>query len=138
MLRDDVNSALVQLGKRATEEQARLRVLARCLVLDEICAERAGQDEKWGQQDHPDGTGPDLVWMAAESRDEARTQCDDRFARGAGTWMDILEEEVSEAFAESDPPYLRAELVQVAAVAVAWIEAIDRRLAAEPVEVPGG
>jgi hypothetical protein len=44
-------------------------------------------------------------------------------------WVDILEEEVAEAAAESDPAKLRAELVQVAAVAVAWIEAIDRRAA---------
>lgn len=29
--------------------------------------------------------------------------------------------------AEKDPVNLRAELIQVAAVAVAWVEAIDRR-----------
>jgi hypothetical protein len=44
-------------------------------------------------------------------------------------WLHILREEVAEAFAESDPAKLRAELVQVAAVAVNWVEAIDRRAA---------
>jgi hypothetical protein len=34
---------------------------------------------------------------------------------------------VAEALAEDDPTLLRAELIQVAAVAVAWVEAIDRR-----------
>ncbi|MFI1165600.1 hypothetical protein ACH4UM_18790 [Streptomyces sp. NPDC020801] len=40
-------------------------------------------------------------------------------------------EEALEALAEDDPGKLRAELVQVAAVAVAWIEAIDRRTGVE-------
>ncbi|HYF53037.1 MAG TPA: hypothetical protein VEA41_02135 [Salinarimonas sp.] len=44
------------------------------------------------------------------------------------TYSQILAEEVAEALAESDPMLLRAELVQVAAVAVQWVEAIDRRL----------
>ena len=35
-------------------------------------------------------------------------------------------EEVAEAFEEHDPARLRSELVQVAAVAVAWVEKIDR------------
>lgn len=54
-----------------------------------------------------------------------------RFKAGRGTWRDILAEEFNEALAESDPDRLRAELVQVAAVAVNWVEAIDRREAGE-------
>ena len=42
---------------------------------------------------------------------------------------DILAEEVAEVYAESDPDRLRAELIQVAAVCVQWIEAIDGRSA---------
>ncbi|TIH26025.1 NUDIX hydrolase, partial [Subtercola vilae] len=42
-------------------------------------------------------------------------------------WQDILLEEVFEAFAESDTSKLRTELIQVAAVAQQWVEAIDRR-----------
>jgi malonyl CoA-acyl carrier protein transacylase len=43
------------------------------------------------------------------------------------TWEHILTEEHYEAMAEEDPTRLREELIQVAAVAVAWVEAIDRR-----------
>jgi hypothetical protein len=39
----------------------------------------------------------------------------------------VLNEEVAEAFAESDPAKLRAELLQVAAVCAAWIYDIDTR-----------
>jgi hypothetical protein len=53
-------------------------------------------------------------------------QCKERAAHGEVTWLDILLEEVAEAFAESDLVKLRTELIQVAAVAVRWVEAIDR------------
>ena len=49
-----------------------------------------------------------------------------RYTGGEGTWADILREEYFEALAETDPARLRVELIQVAAVAVAWVEAIDR------------
>ena len=52
---------------------------------------------------------------------------------GQCTWLHILREEVFEAFAEDDPAKLRAELIQVAAVAVQWVEAIDR---AEKAQAP--
>jgi hypothetical protein len=42
------------------------------------------------------------------------------------TWADVLNEEVAEALAATSVAHLREELVQVAAVAVRWIEAIDR------------
>ncbi|GAA2159263.1 hypothetical protein [Glycomyces lechevalierae] len=101
-------------------------------VLDEIAAERARQDAQWGEQNHPDGTGPKVVlaggnaWME-EHAEHARRECQTAADAEAVTWRHILREEVYEAFAEFDPAALRAELVQVAAVAVAWIEAIDRR-----------
>ncbi|WP_225859144.1 hypothetical protein [Streptomyces albicerus] len=93
-------------------------------VLAEIRAERARQDAKWGEQNHPDGTGSKPQREAAGL---ARMACEDAFASGYGTWCHVLFEEVWEALAESDPAKLRAELVQAAAVAVNWIEAIDRR-----------
>lgn len=95
-------------------------------VLEEIAAERARQDAKWGEQNHPDGTGGEFWKTQARLDQEA---CDKAFAAGEGTWRKILAEETSEAFAEKDPIRLRKELVQVAAVAVSWVEAIDRRLA---------
>ena len=94
-------------------------------VLAEIANERLDQDIKWGEQNHPDGTYDTSTRKIA--RDAARQRCDDFARHGAGTWEHILMEETMEAFAEPDPIKLRTELVQVAAVAVAWIEAIDRR-----------
>lgn len=93
-------------------------------VCTEVHHERQNQHAKWGEQNHPDGTGaPADVAQAQAMRD----RCDQSHANGTGTWADILVEEVAEALAESDPAALRTELVQVAAVAVAWVEAIDRR-----------
>jgi hypothetical protein len=93
-------------------------------VLTEIGFERTRQDAKFGEQNHPDGTGLPIYQHAAN---RYRDQADRNAASGVLAWRDLLLEEVYEALAEKDPIRLRAELVQVAAVAVAWIEAIDRR-----------
>jgi NTP pyrophosphatase (non-canonical NTP hydrolase) len=69
-------------------------------VLIEVAGERMRQEVKWGQQDH-----------------------------GAHGWLPILTEEfgeVGKAMCENDPVNLREELIQVAAVAAAWVECIDR------------
>ena len=92
-------------------------------VLYEVLVERARQDAKWGQQNHPNGTGgPGLGERAVL----ARNWCQRLAAEGNCTWMAILEEEITEAYAERDPEKLRSELVQAAAVIAAWIECIDR------------
>lgn len=97
------------------------------LALVAVSFERQAQDMRWGEQSHPDGTGESFRAMA----EEARTRCDAKHKSGRGSWLDILLEEVYEAATESDPDLLRAELIQVAAVAVNWVEAIDRREAGE-------
>jgi hypothetical protein len=101
-------------------------------VLAEVLRERAAQDAKWGEQNHPDGTGPLLPWplsqlRAETARDMIRDAVDDDARTGRSTWRLILLEEVAEALAEDDPAALRRELVQVAAIATQWAEAIDRR-----------
>ncbi len=108
-------------------------------VLREIDAERVCQDAKWGQQNHTDGTGPYIRILA---RTDVNLDLDLRTCEelanifkakcGGNTpaqdnWRDILLEEVFEAMAEEDATALRTELIQVAAVAVSWVEAIDRR-----------
>jgi hypothetical protein len=106
-------------------------------ILDEIKAERARQDERWGEQNHPDMTGgaqrvvremfDEWAGNYREINNGAFNPCDtDRRL----DWTGILLEEVYEALAESDPTKIRAELIQVAAVAAAWAECIDRREAA--------
>lgn len=94
------------------------------LGITEVGFERLAQDKKWGQQNHRDGTGYPYTHDLANYYRQA---CSDNFAANAGTWRDILLEEVFEALAESDPDKLSAELNQIAAVAVAWREAIYRR-----------
>jgi len=70
-------------------------------ALGQVKVEREIQDQKWGSQRHL----PDLKWFA------------------------ILGEEVGEAaraiLDHEGKARLQAELIQVAAVAVAWIEAIE-------------
>lgn len=70
-------------------------------ILDKIYDERVRQTNKWGIQNH-----------------------DDPF------WSVILGEEYGEvcrAIFEDDEQSVKEELTQVAAVAVAWLEAFDRR-----------
>jgi hypothetical protein len=74
--------------------------------------------------DTHDGTGGDR-WAAM--RDAAQADYDAAERAGVPTFALALREEMYEALAESDPERLRAELVQVAAVATRWIRAIDAR-----------
>ena len=73
----------------------------------DIVEERRNQDKKWGEQNHDD-----YIWHAIlteEIGEVSQAILHDRFGgAAAGT--------------------VRTELVQVAAVALAWIECIDRRL----------
>lgn len=103
-------------------------------VLLDVADERLQQTAKWGEQNHPNGTGPAKLpmpygsgsWSAAVAAERLKliTECASQV--GQCTWLHILREEVFEAFAEDVPAKLRAELIQVAAVAVQWVEAIDR------------
>lgn len=101
------------------------------LVLNEVAQERARQDEKWGEQNHPN------LWeKTPELAEQARTYAQRVAANFKAQndnpdepldWAGILTEEFYEAIGEAEDDRLRKELVQVAAVAVAWIECIDRR-----------
>lgn len=93
-------------------------------VLADIGDERERQFTKWGPQHHPDGTS---VLLYSDARERARALCDRRAEKGIVTWSDILREEFFEAMAEVDPAALRKELVQIGAVAAAWVEDIDSR-----------
>lgn len=97
-------------------------------VLLEVAEERAVQDETWGQQDHPvhvpgheDGL-PVINGTYAEAEQELKQV----FSQGYRSGAVILLEEVMEALAARSVTTTRAELVQVAAVAVMMVEAIDR------------
>lgn len=91
-------------------------------VSNEVLAERLRQNEKWGEQNHPNGTAGRYATLANFYREATDLAASD----GSLTYRHILLEEVFEAMAEDDPAKLRIELIQVAAVAVQWVEAIDR------------
>lgn len=93
-------------------------------VLHDVAEERKAQHFQWGQQNLPDGTGQPCD---EADRDHLQLQADRATLSGTLSWRLLLEEEVAEALAETDQERLREELVQVAAVAVQWIEALDRR-----------
>lgn len=103
-------------------------------VLADIGVERQRQDAKWGQQSHPDApanVGHPNAFFGLPTEAAAKLLCDDAAKRGTLSFGHILLEEVCEAYtAINNPADLRAELVQVAAVAAAWVECIDRRAAA--------
>lgn len=99
--------------------------IAKDILSEDVLDERKRQLEKWGVQKLPDGTGS-VRFKYAEQMARART--DHANKMGTVTWQQVLEEETAEAFASSDYETLRAELIQVAAVAVAWIEDLDTRL----------
>lgn len=123
LLADHANKALMA-GLDGVEVRAALEDF-NTPTLAAVRHERIRQDAKWGEQNHPDGTGGYIRRVEA---DEARKACSEAADDRAVTWRHILAEEVAEAFAEEDPGCLVEELVQVAAVAVAWIEAFGRRL----------
>ncbi|AIZ01772.1 NUDIX hydrolase [Arthrobacter phage vB_ArtM-ArV1] len=101
-------------------------------VLEQTRVEREAQTEKWGEQNWPNGTGPEVVLEAREGNNmdilayRHKNTTDFNAKQGTLTYKDIFLEEVFEAMAESDPTALRKELIQCAAVALAWVQKIDR------------
>ncbi len=107
----------------------RSRVLS---IVAEIVGERARQDQKWGDpHDVADGTGAHVTFFGgdtfADLRDATQAAVDAAAAVGGSRMSWVLLEEVFEALAESDEQKLRAELIQVAAVAAKWVQIIDAR-----------
>lgn len=103
-------------------------------VLEEVRWERYRQEQLWGQQDHPNGTGPYILGdVMVDGRHRyalglerwAKRRCVTEHAGGRGTYEHILTEEWAEVVASADPHRLRAELVQLAAVAVGWVAKIS-------------
>lgn len=96
-------------------------------VLEDVARERDRQDAKWGEQNHADGSDQMVRgWTWQEIGVEWVVVAHEALGRNP-TWSAILVEEVGEALQTDNPAKLRAELIQVAAVAVAWVECIDQR-----------
>lgn len=109
------------------------------LVLVDVGRERERQDARFPGQTLPDspvrgvGVGEhetSVLLMDAQARERrAKERVRYHLSRGVLTWADVLDEEVAEAYAATEAEHLREELVQVAAVAVRWIEDLDRKAA---------
>lgn len=104
-------------------------------IFIEIKKERESQDLKWGVQNHPIldvkliNRTPYRMCEEYEIPTESRAKymLNVSANRGELTYMHILVEEVSEvACSMGNTEKIRNELIQVAAVAVAMIESIDR------------
>lgn len=98
----------------------------------EVKEEMERQVAKWGEQNHSDYTAEGLFDFpeAVASADNAKLFCDSKADRGVVSWNDIFVEEALEAVEEGragNTAALREELIQVAAVACSWVNAIDRR-----------
>lgn len=92
-------------------------------VEGDVRREREAQTDKWGEQNHPDGITQATVITSLDLASAYKDLND----HGDRSWQTILLEEVYEALSETDPDKLREELIQVAAVAMTWAEAINRR-----------
>lgn len=104
-------------------------------VLENVFEERLRQVERYGHNEGlEDGTGPDVQWLPDDIDSATRIEVEFRrdyemhkAEHGAPTWMHLVREEIAEAFMETDPDRLEAELTQVAALCVSWVEKIRAR-----------
>lgn len=124
-------------------------------TLGEVLAERLRQHAKWGEQNHPNvlvnqGAPFTVAHIFRELRIptavEARSACQAAARNGTVTWADIALEEFSEAIETAafanhygiksgqrlkQLEDLRGELIQTAAVLIAWAGAVDRQVASD-------
>ena len=100
-------------------------------IFEEIALERKRQDEKWGKQNHPMTVVVDRNMLPPKSflMDRLKT-CKHRNEHEGKPkcWYYILEEEVCEAFLETDPVKAKEKFIKVCAVGVQIIEALDRQI----------
>lgn len=104
-------------------------------ILTSVLAEITSQDNKWGpDRSHLDvaKSVPGVATVSVHvngllSADHAKQNVDHLSKHGIITWADILMEEVCEALEEEDGDKRAAELIQVAAVCMQWVNDIRSR-----------
>lgn len=125
MENDKTTVKVPALNEKVTEQVEILdQIMASALA--DVAAERFAQIEKWGDQTGltfgTTGTYEDL-----QRSYDARRACERAFAAGDGNYRAIITEEFWEVMAATSRDNLREELVQLAAVAVAAVEALDKQ-----------
>lgn len=120
-------------------------------VVNEVVEEHRRQDAKWGEQNHPSlcsGALADVfsghtpvfiveVAMELPHPEYVKSLVNERLQKQTVGYADIALEEFTEVVEAAaldardggNEDRTRTELVQLAAVCVAWVEAIDRRAA---------
>ncbi len=108
-------------------------------IMLEVADERKRQDLKWGEQNHPSvdqvltdrkgGCTPERMAEEYElpSENRAKQMTDNAMEKGTITFAHIAVEELVEAVCSENDTKRRVELVQLGAVILQWIEAIDRK-----------
>lgn len=133
------NGRCLSHGSKVSKSTGRCTTAA---VLQAVSNERVNQYVKYGTNSRLlDGTGPDVHWIPAyphgakDIEGVFREDYDGHGGDGGASWMRLVREEIAEAFQESDPARLEEELIQVAALAVSWVEKLrERRLPATRLE----
>lgn len=131
------SSGVPAFGRKTTGMLARKKWQINTIAaLELVFQERCAQMEKHGEamRHLPDGTGPDVKWIpqllenAQELQESFRVDYDTRRAAPEGdygqlTRMHLVREELAEAFElDGDDPEFLAEICQVAALCVQWME----------------
>ena len=110
-------------------------------VLVRLLAERRRQVARYGHnRSVTDGTGEDVRWIPRHAGGRTSRTIEQEFRLDLETWLSendhetwvhLVREEIAEAFCETTPARLREELLQSAALIVAWIEQLDARILRE-------
>lgn len=105
-------------------------------VLEQVFEERLRQVAQYGHnEDLENGTGPNARWLLPASSNPAKVlqeQFREEYeeheaATGKPTWMHLVREELAEAAESDNPERLAEELLQLAALAVSWVEKLENR-----------
>lgn len=94
------------------------------LAMTMLRLERERQMDKWGVQNHPNGTGSEMAHTVAE---QWKTVCDIKNSLDNDDWATIAAEEFFEALAETELNKLIDEVAQFTAVGIAWLEDLLRQ-----------
>lgn len=123
--RDPGDEQVLQEGSGSEGEDMNTETIFReARILAQVAVQRRKQDKKWGEQNHPSVLYGGHYRIPHESA--AKIICQRRVEANCLTWADIAIEELAEAIDAPGEMSRREELVQLAAVVVAWIENIDR------------
>lgn len=105
-------------------------------VLEDVMTERRRQVQMYGHNDDLEtGMGPQVCYLLPYTADSA-TEIEGRLRNdyldyeedtGAPTWLHLLREEFAEAAMEPDPVLREKEWLEVAALAVSYVQASRRK-----------